>query len=102
MSQDSESKFSPFLSARKESASEAETAPTGGTSFLKPSRSRPTGKRRDPEFEQVTAYLRRSTHHAVKLALLKEGGNCQFSDLVESLLSQWLGQNTRGSELPNI
>ncbi len=53
-------------------------------------RQRPPGKRRHPDFEQVTAYIRKETHHQVKLALLWELKDRQFSDLVEELLSTWL------------
>lgn len=58
--------------------------------------------RRNPAFEQVTAYIRRDTHHAVKLALLKEGVNRQFSDLVQTLLAEWLASATHNPELPPI
>ncbi len=51
---------------------------------------RPPGKRRHPDFEQVTAYIRKDTHHQAKLALLRELKGRQFSDLVEELLSTWL------------
>jgi hypothetical protein len=50
---------------------------------------RPPGKRSDPEFEQVTAYIRKETHQAVKIELLKSGRQ-EFSALVEALLQQWL------------
>ena len=50
---------------------------------------RPPGKRSDPEFEQVTAYIRKETHQAVKIELLKSGRQ-KFSELVEALLQQWL------------
>jgi hypothetical protein len=50
---------------------------------------RPPGKRRDPEFEQVTAYIRKETHQSVKIELLKNGRQ-EFSALVEGLLQQWL------------
>ena len=53
-------------------------------------RRRPPGKRRHPDFEQITAYIRKDTHHQVKLALLRELKGRQFSDLVEELLSTWL------------
>ncbi|HYK88839.1 MAG TPA: hypothetical protein VE398_08720 [Acidobacteriota bacterium] len=53
-------------------------------------RGRPPGKRRHPDFEQITAYIRKDTHHQVKLALLRELKGRQFSDLVEELLSTWL------------
>ena len=36
-------------------------------------RGRPRGKRSDPDFEQITAYIRKETHHGVKIALLQEG-----------------------------
>lgn len=84
MSQEPESKFSSFLAARRQPASDATPVQE---------RTRPTGKRRDPAFEQVTAYIRKATHRSVKLALLKEGNDRQFSDLVEELLATWLGSN---------
>ena len=52
---------------------------------------RPPGKRSDPEFEQVTAYIRKETHQTVKIELLKNGRQ-EFSELVEGLLKQWLKQ----------
>lgn len=48
------------------------------------------GKRNDPAYTQVTAYIRKETHHQVKLALLQEGGDREFSELVEDLLSEYL------------
>ena len=48
------------------------------------------GKRSDPDFEQVTAYIRRHTHQGVKIALLQEGKGQEFSELVEDLLAKWL------------
>lgn len=56
----------------------------------KPSRGRPAGKRTDPEYSQVTAYIRKNTHHAVKVRLLQEGQDREFSELVEQLLDGWL------------
>ena len=53
-------------------------------------RGRPRGKRSDPNFEQVTTYLRKHTHQGVKIALLQEGGGREFSELVEDLLARWL------------
>jgi hypothetical protein len=64
---------------------------TGEDSFLKwvpPRRGSPPGKRSHPDFEQITAYIRKDTHHAVKIVLLK--GHKEFSELVEELLGQWL------------
>lgn len=53
-------------------------------------RGRPPGKRSNPEFDQITAYIRRNTHRAVKIALLQEGQGREFSELVEELLAKWL------------
>lgn len=57
-----------------------------------PRRGRPRGKRSDPGFEQVTAYIGRETHRNVKIALLREGTGREFSELVEELLASWLSQ----------
>jgi hypothetical protein len=53
-------------------------------------RGRPAGKRSDPAYEQVTAYIRRDTHKDVKIALLQNGQGREFSELVEELLAKWL------------
>ena len=53
-------------------------------------RGRPHGKRSDPNFEQVTTYIRKHTHQSVKIALLQEGRGQEFSELVEDLLAKWL------------
>jgi len=65
---------------------------TGEEGFLKwvpPRRGRPPGKRSHPDFEQITAYIRKDTHQAVKIMLLQNGRK-EFSELVEELLHQWL------------
>jgi hypothetical protein len=54
---------------------------------------RPTGKRSNPEYEQVTAYIKKETHRKVKMALLEQNGG-DFSDLVEKLLEDWI--NNKG------
>lgn len=53
-------------------------------------RGRPSGKRSDSEFVQVTAYIHKRTHRDVKIALLKSDGDRDFSELVEDLLAAWL------------
>ena len=52
------------------------------------------GKRSHPDYEQVSAYIRKETHRAVKLALLEDGGE-DFSDLVEKQLIQWLKRRAK-------
>ena len=55
-------------------------------------RGRPRAKHSDPTFQQVTAYVRRDTYRAVKIALLQQGEQ-EFSELVEILLADWLRPN---------
>lgn len=60
-------------------------------------RGRPKGKRSDPNYEQVTAYIRKETHTATKIALLEDSQNGQkreFSELIQDLLEQWLKSRT--------
>ena len=57
-------------------------------------RGRPaSGKRSDADYAQVTAYIHKDTHLNVKIALLnlrKSGEENDFSELVDSLLADWL------------
>ena len=55
-----------------------------------PKRGRPKGKRSHPDYEQVTAYIKKETHTAVKIELLKEGQKRQFSELIQELLDDWV------------
>jgi hypothetical protein len=49
---------------------------------------RPPGKR-DPAFQPVTAWIRKSTYQSVRERLFREGRR-EFSLLVEDLLQNWL------------
>jgi hypothetical protein len=51
---------------------------------------RPKGKRSNPDYEQVTTYIKRDTHMAVKMLLLQEKQSGDFSDLVQHLLEEYL------------
>lgn len=53
-------------------------------------RGRPSGKRSDPDYVGFTTYIRKDTHHDVKLALLQEKEGRELSELVEQLLADWL------------
>lgn len=55
-----------------------------------PKRGRPKGKRSDPDYEQVTAYIKSKTYTNVKIELLKEGQKRQFSELIQELLDDWV------------
>ena len=57
-------------------------------------RGRPSGKRSDTDFVQVTAYIHKATHRNVKIALLKSGDEKDFSELVDGLLAGWLKSST--------
>ena len=50
----------------------------------------PTGKRNDPEYDQTTAYVRKDTYKAVRIALIEDGEERDYSELVEELLRNWL------------
>jgi hypothetical protein len=95
-----ESKFSGLLAAAKNRVSDLpDTDPLGTNQSdvnegvkqkQMTGRGRPRGKRSDPNFEQVTAYISRNTYRHVKIALLTQGEKREFSELVEQLLKQWL------------
>lgn len=57
-------------------------------------RGRPKGKRSHPDYEQVTAYIRKDTYRAAKIALLSEEEEREFSELVQELLEEWLKLRT--------
>ncbi|MEP0920078.1 hypothetical protein NC981_25115 [Leptolyngbya sp. DQ-M1] len=57
---------------------------------------RPKGKRSDPDYEQVTAYIRKDTHRDIKIALLQEGQGREFSELVQELLDGFLSTQKSG------
>lgn len=61
---------------------------------------RPRGKRSNPDYEQVTAYIRRDTYTEVKIALLQQGEDREFSELVEQLLTEWL--STQKAKKPKV
>ena len=90
MSKKLESKFQSFLAAKSEVAESPQDRVIEIAVLKSGSQMRNAGKRSDPTYEQVTAYIRKSTHDAVKIALLKEGKRRQFSELVEELLSRWV------------
>ena len=49
---------------------------------------RPPGKKTDPNYVQVTVYLRKDVHHAARKTLFDS--RRQFSDLVNELVNKWL------------
>ncbi|MFW6295643.1 MAG: hypothetical protein ACOC04_00470 [Halothece sp.] len=86
------SKFKQILNAAKEKDIDSETQA--------PKRGRPKGKRSNPDYEQVTAYIKKETHRQTKIALLQQGEQQEFSELVEHLLTEWLRtQKSKNSNL---
>ena len=55
-----------------------------------PRRGRPAGKRSDPSYSQVTAYIPEDLHRRVKIAQLQDAKGQEFSELIEALLLDWL------------
>jgi hypothetical protein len=55
---------------------------------------RPKGKRSNPDYTQVTAYIRQDTYKDVRVLLLQQGNGQEFSELVEELLSEYLKTQT--------
>lgn len=72
-------------------------SPVSSEVYSQPSkRGRPKGKRSDPDYEQVTAYIKKETYRQTKIALLQQGEVQDFSLLVEKLLAEWLStQNSK-------
>jgi hypothetical protein len=55
---------------------------------------RPKGKRSNPDYTQVTAYIRQDTYKDIRVLLLQKGDGQEFSELVEELLSEYLKTQT--------
>lgn len=52
------------------------------------------GKSSDPRYVQCSVYLLRTTRKRVNRALVDEDEGREFSELVETLLNQWLESRT--------
>lgn len=77
----SKSKFDGLFAVKGKKAKK--TAPAQNTRAI----SRPLGKRSDPDYTQITAYIRKSTHEDVMRAIYKRQ---ELSELIEDLLAGWL------------
>jgi hypothetical protein len=53
-------------------------------------RGRPAGKRSNPEFEPTTIFLRKTTKKTANRTLEDSGVKQDLSELIESLLQQWI------------
>ena len=79
-----ESKFTDILRNRPESGRVPEAAQPPAR------RGRPggKGKRLNPDYAQVTAYIPRKLHEETKIRLIQQG-NREFSELIFDLLLDW-------------
>jgi hypothetical protein len=89
------SKFQGILQARRAPSSVPDISDTQkpespAIRVSEKKRGRPAAKRSDPDFLQVTAYIRKETHRKTKIRLLEEGQGREFSELVEVMLEEWL------------
>lgn len=93
------SKFKGLLDAAKGREPETQDAEVNQPQLVKeaeqsPKRGRPKGKRSHPDYEQVTAYIKKDTYQEIKISLLREGQKREFSELIQELLEDWLKSRT--------
>jgi hypothetical protein len=73
-----------------EPAALSPTLPTEPSPAPTPPRiGRPRAKRSNPNYEQVTAYVKKETYIAARIELLKEGQR-EFSELIQEALEEYL------------
>ena len=82
---DKKSKFADVAERVTQRRSEPEASPALPAPVAKASRAR--GKKNDPNYVQVTVYLRKSVHQTAKKILIDQ--EREFSELVDDLVSQW-------------
>ncbi len=78
------SKFDPFIDAARKPGK----APAKAVAKSDGHKKRIGAKRNDPDYKQALAYVRRDTHRRVMMRLA--GEEREFSDLIETLLAEWL------------
>lgn len=61
---------------------------------IKPKKRKSSGKRTDPDFKQVGAYIKKDTYHKIQKLLLEQPDK-DFSDLVEELLTAHLNNQVK-------
>ena len=96
---DPKSRFGALKTFRDEAGHVAdETAAGSPNALVEPpagkGRGRPAGKRSNPEFEATTVLLRKRTKRAASRLLQDTEANKDLSDLIESLLSDWISRHS--------
>ena len=82
------SKFDGLLSAKsKDGTKKTIKAKTSNGSGQTNGKLRTPGKRSDPDYTQITAYIRKETHENVMRQIYKRQ---EFSELLEELLTDWM------------
>lgn len=95
------SKFKDIFKAAKErEAIEETTTPTEPPTKQPKRKGRPKGKRSNPDYEQVTAYIKKETYRQIRIALLQQSDAKDFSELIEQLLDEYL--RTQNAKNPDI
>lgn len=85
------SKFEGLLSVKGgQGIKETKKTPPEPVSMPKKGKLKPPGKRSDPNYTQITAYILKDTHEDVMRRIYKRQ---EFSELVGELLTDWLKKN---------
>lgn len=84
------SKFDGILSVKSNDAVKKKSAPANTKSDISKASKR-VGKRSDPDYTQITAYIKKNTHEGIMRKIYKRQ---EFSELIEELLDSWLKKNT--------
>ena len=90
---DKKSRFAGIAEIRSKLATEPEQESAEPTGRM----GRPKGKSSDPNFTQVTVYMRKDVHRSARKLLFDDGR--QFSDLVGDLVSKWVATSSKKSEV---
>lgn len=81
------SKFDGILSVKSSGEVKAEPKASVGVKSVKKEEPKRVGKRSNPDYTQITAYIRKNTHEDVMRKIYKRQ---EFSELLEELLTEWL------------
>ena len=85
------SKFEGLLSVKGgQGVKEAKKTQPGPVSAPNKGKFKPLGKRSDPNYTQITAYVLKDTHEDVMRRIYKRQ---EFSELIGELLTDWLKKN---------
>ena len=87
-------KFGAIRSVRQEHVEQSEVLEAVVATSPQPTpinmRGRPAGKRSNPDFEPTTIFLRKATKKTANRTLEDSGVKQDLSELIESLLQQWI------------